>query len=88
MITRVKGPGKEDEPPLMKNNPIFESRSGNTIIEKQDDKEYFNGLRNDMQYSNNNKDNGDYFPKTLMMMKTLLDHGNPNMPPWMKKNVW
>ena len=48
MITKVEELGKEEKQLLMKNGPIFELIPGNIIMDKQDDKEYFNYLLNDL----------------------------------------
>ena len=46
----------------MKNGPIFEWSPGNTVLDKQDNEEYFDNLLNDVQHHNNDDDDSDYVP--------------------------
>ena len=46
----------------MENGPIFEWSPGNIILDKQEDKEYFDNLINDLQNHHNDDNGSDYVP--------------------------
>ena len=61
-ITRVEELGKENKQPLMEDGTIFEWSQGNIILGNQEDEEYFENLKNDLQRHNNDDNDSNYVP--------------------------
>ena len=60
LIAGVEDLYKEDKKSLMGNGPIFEWRPGNIVLDKQEDKEDFYKLINDLPHHHNDDDDNDY----------------------------